>query len=180
MIDKLRPFAVIGAAVSVAAVFPWVAYSDCNAPLNPEVTVFWIVIPLIFLFEGLSLPTSAVWCAAGRYGLHATVLAYNFAFIPLAILAMVSLQDFFFPFARGLHDGYLALAAVPTTTSMCVMHSNASGANAPLAAFAALLANVVAVVLTPLLLRYCFLPSCTVPERLSHSNVCIPREASII
>jgi hypothetical protein len=47
MFDKLRPCAVIGAAVLVAAV----------------------------LFEGLSLPTSAVLSAAGRYGLHATVLA---------------------------------------------------------------------------------------------------------
>jgi len=51
------------------------------------------------------------------------------------------------------------------------MGSNASGANAPLMVFAGLLANVVAVVLTPLLIWYYFLPSCTVPDRVSNSNV---------
>ena len=72
-------------------IWSWASCSDCNVSLHPEVTVFWIVIPLIFLFEGLSQPTSAVLSAVGFYGLHVTVLAYNFVFIPLVILVMVSL-----------------------------------------------------------------------------------------
>ena len=103
------------------------------------------------MVELLFLPTSAVLSAAGRYGLHAagryglhaTVLAYDFAFIPLAILARCFCRIFCF-LLRGLHDGYLA---------GCMM------------------VNVVAVVLTPLLLRYHLLPSCTVPERVSNSNL---------
>jgi sodium/bile acid cotransporter 7 len=149
--DALRPFAQIGAAIVVAAAVPWAACSDCDAPLQPEVTVFWIVIPAIFLLEGLSLPTTAVLHAAKRVGVHSAVLAFNFGVIPLVV---AFLQPALNPFPSGLRDGYFALAAVPTTTSMCVMHSSVAGANAPLAAFAALLGNSLAIAVTPTLLAY--------------------------
>ena len=107
-------------------------------------------IPLIFLFEGLALPTAEVAAAASRVLVHVSILVYNFGFIPLIVLGVTSLV----PPPALLRDGFFALAAVPTTTSMCVMHSTAAGGNAPLAAFAALLANVCAVGVTPAILGW--------------------------
>ena len=150
------PFLLIGVAVVVAAAFPWAACSDCDAPLRPEISVFWVVIPLIFLFEGLSLSTAAVIAAASRCSAHIAILAFNFGAVLVMVLSCWGGLSALSTTALDsrLRDGFVALAAVPTTTSMCVMHSTAAGGNAALAAFAALLSNVCAVAVTPAILAW--------------------------
>ena len=115
----LKPFALISAAVLVAAVFPGLACSDCDAVLQPELTIFWVVIPLIFLLEGLALPSAAVAAAAARVRVHGAVLLFNFGFIPASVWAAFALlQRLGGGSVAGSHlmtlrDGFLALACVP-------------------------------------------------------------------
>ena len=116
--------------VSLAAAFPWAACSGCNAPLKPEITVFSGVIPLIFLVEGLVLPTRAMAVSAARVHIHAAILAFNFLLIPaIAYAVSYLLVDWGIDWSGQLAEGLIALSAVPTTTSMSVMHSTLAGAN---------------------------------------------------
>ena len=154
LLAVIRPFWTLGAAALVALACPWAACSDCAAPLQPEITVFWLVIPAIFFMEGLSLPTSAMWEATGRVGFHVSALCFNFGLVPAAIFglsrALLTQPN---QTSSALCEGLFALAAVPTTTSMNVMHTTASGGNAPVAAVSAVLGNVLALWATPALLK---------------------------
>lgn len=143
-VDFARSFIMIGLAALVAAKAPWATCSDCGAPLWPELMVFWGVIPVIFVCEGLSLAADEIVAAARRVGTHSAVLAFNFGFMPLSVLGICQglAALGFGPASLYLFDGFLALAALPTTTSMCVMLVTRAGGNAPLAAFGALLSNI--------------------------------------
>ena len=155
LIALMRPFALVIVAFIIAAAFPWALCSDCDAPLMPELTIFWAIIPLIFLFEGLALPSEAVAAAARRVVTHSVALTFNLALIPFMVATFLSLASSWHGLISSeTRDGYLALSCVPTTTSMCVMHSNAAGGNSSLAAFVALLGNILAVMVTPLLLGH--------------------------
>lgn len=153
-LDRLYPFLVIGLAIVLSCLRPQLACSYCDAPLRPELTVWWGVIPGIFLCEGLTLPRGAMLAAARRLREHVFVQTFNFMVMPLSVsaLALPLVRSEWLP--PTMHDGFLAFACVPTTTSMCVMHTAVSGGNVPLAAFNAVLGNSLAIVISPWLLSH--------------------------
>jgi sodium/bile acid cotransporter 7 len=148
-------------AVPVAAAFPNIA---CTGGLiKPEITIFWCVIIGIFFVEGLSLPTTEMIVALPRFKFHAATQIYNLVFVPCVIFLVCKLMSNNSPLS-ALHDGFFALAAVPTTTSMCVMLTGKAGGNKALAAINAVLGNILAILVTPLLLGI----FTTVDPELSH------------
>ena len=133
--------------VPLAWTFPDVA---CTGGLiYPELTVFWVDVMAIFFIEGLTLPGSAMRQAAPRINFHAGSQAFNLGIIPATTWWVITRLAAAGWVGAGSVDGFLALACVPCTTSMCVMLSARSGGNAPLAAFNAVLSNAIAVVFTP-------------------------------
>ena len=102
--------------------------------------------------EGVTLPRAAMVQAAKQVQAHGLTQAFNLGLIPLVTWTLVTWlqrQRVLTPLVR---DGFLAMACIPSTTSMCVMLSARSGGNAPLAAFNAILSNTVAVIYTPYIL----------------------------
>ncbi|KAJ1470696.1 putative sodium bile acid cotransporter [Baffinella frigidus] len=148
-----RNFFFFALALVVPAAARWPGLACTGGPLHPEVTVFWCVIVLIFLLEGLELPTDAMLGAMRRLETHAAVQLFSLVFFPAATLAVCAvLEAAGAPLPPVLREGFIALACVPTTTSMCVMLSAKAGGNQALAAVSALIANTVAIVATPWLL----------------------------
>lgn len=143
-------FAAFAVLMPVAYLWPDVACS--GGLIMPEITVFWVDVIAIFFLEGLTLPAGAMKAAAAQTHVHAMVQLFNLGLIPLATWFSVSRLVFCGWVDSVSLDGFLALACVPCTTSMCVMLSARSGGNAPLAALNAVLSNTIAVVYTPTLL----------------------------
>jgi predicted Na+-dependent transporter len=145
-------FFFVAFALLVPAAYLWPDVACSGGFIVPEITVFWIDVIAIFFFEGLTLPADAMKAAAAQTHVHSMVQMFNLGLIPLATwFAVTRLVDAGWLEPVSL-DGFLALACVPCTTSMCVMLSARSGGNAPLAAFNAVLSNTIAVVYTPTLL----------------------------
>ena len=128
-IDRQFFFFAFALVIPVAARWPGLACT--GGPLHPEVSVFWVVIVLIFLLEGLDLPTDAMLAGMRRLETHAAVLLFNLVFFPAVTLAACALLEAAgAPLPPVLREGFIALSAVPTTTSMCSMLSAKSGTSA--------------------------------------------------
>ena len=150
IIDKAFFFLAFAIAIPLAATFPDIACT--GGYIHPEITIFWVVIIGIFLIEGLSLPTMAMFNAMKQVSFHGLTQLFSLGFIPVVVVLVVTFlhnQDLM---PKLLRDGFVAKAAIPTTTSMCVMLSGKAGGNEALAAFNALLGNTLAIVITPLIL----------------------------
>lgn len=158
--DRLYPFFTIFVGILIACFFPFLGCSYCGAPLHPEISVWWGVIPGIFLIEGLTLPRNAMLgllrpSSSNSKGggkmlkAHIFVQVFNFGLMPIVVLGVHRFLKVEGWLPRGLDEGLLTFVAVPTTTSMCVMHTSVAGGNAPLAAFGAVLGNTLAVVVSP-------------------------------
>jgi sodium/bile acid cotransporter 7 len=124
--------------------------SDLEGVLNPRSITRNTLIVLLFLISGFTLPSEAIVGGLKELRLHLFVQLFIFLFAP-AFFVLTSL-----PF-RGLWDpelliGIYALSCLPTTISSCIVFTQVSGGNVMGTMFNAALANLVGVVLSPLLL----------------------------
>jgi len=109
-----------------------------------------LLIVLLFLISGFTLPTEAITSGLRDYRLHLYVQMFVFLFIPgfflLTTLPFRSLWD------HQLYAGIFAVAVLPTTISSCIVFTQVSGGNLMGTMFNAALANILGVILSPLLL----------------------------
>ncbi len=117
--------------------------------LRPELTTR-LGVGLIFLIQGLLLPTAAIRAALGQTRLHAVVQGMTFAGFPLIGLAAALLFGRWLP--EELRLGLVFLSVLPSTISSAAVLTAAAGGNTAGAICNAVLSSLLGVVLTPLLL----------------------------
>ncbi|MCC5804907.1 MAG: bile acid:sodium symporter [Opitutales bacterium] len=102
---------------------------------------------LIFLMQGLSLPTEQLLRGVLHWRLHAFVQSWNFLWAPVLGLVFVTAAA---PFLNDpLHTGFLYLAILPTTVSTALVFTGAARGDVPGALFNTALSNVLAVLIVP-------------------------------
>src|SRR5690606_17054154 len=122
MIPKLVNLAkgqafTLGLAAAVAAALVWPRVGAPGGPLRPEVSAK-LLVALIFLIQGLTLPTRQLIRSAGKLRLHLFCQACNFAAAPLLMLGLLlAIGSWIQP---EIAAGLVFLAALPTTISSAV------------------------------------------------------------
>jgi sodium/bile acid cotransporter 7 len=109
-----------------------------------------LLIVALFLISGFTLPSEAITRGLKDYRLHLYVQTFIFLFIPgfflLTTLPFRSAWD------HQLRVGIFAVAVLPTTISSCIVFTQISGGNVMGTMFNAALANILGVIVSPLLL----------------------------
>lgn len=118
------------------------------AALNPGGIVTNIIVVLLFLGIGFTLPGEAVVAGLRNFKLHLFLQIFIFVLTPLFFL----LSSGLFGFPPEVRLGIYALSALPTTISTCIVLTQAAGGNTAGSMFNAALANVSGVLLSPLIL----------------------------
>ncbi len=130
--------------VALAILFP--ALGAQGGFFHPELTTK-LGVGLIFLLQGLSLPTSELTTGYKPKRLHAFVLAWNYLLFPLVIGLLLLPLSFILP--AELRLGFWLLSILPTTVSSAVVFSTVSKGNTSNAIFATVFSNLLSVLLVP-------------------------------
>ena len=108
------------------------------------------LIVLLFLISGFNLPSEAVTRGLRDYRLHLYVQVFIFLFIPRFFL--LTTLPFRSAWDHQSYTGIFAVAVLPTTISSCIVFTQISGGNVMGTMFNAALANILGVIVSPLLL----------------------------
>jgi len=136
---------LLAAVVGLAWVFPDPGAKGgwFQSDVTTRVAVF-----LIFVMQGLSLPTREVLKGLVQYRLHLAIQIFIFGFIPALVYGALLIAGRLFPY--DLYMGFLFLAAVPTTISTSIVFTTQAGGAGTVALFNAPLSNILGVFLVPL------------------------------
>lgn len=115
-----------------------------------QTTTNRVLVVGLFLLVGLTLPTESIAAGLREWKLHVYLQTFIFLVCP-SVFALAALL------VRGSMDGlvavgFYALGCLPTTVSSCIVFTQASDGNVVGSTFNAAVANVVGVVLSPLIL----------------------------
>lgn len=118
--------------------------------LNSGSVFSTVLIVLLFLISGFKLPSEAIKAGMKDVRVHILIQLFVFVITP-GFIFLTS-----FPF-RDVMDGQVAigifaLACLPTTISSCIVFTQISGGNVVATMFNAAFANVIGIILSPLLL----------------------------
>jgi len=118
--------------------------------LNPAGWTNRIIVFLLFLITGLTLPSNRIRQDLSSPKLHVLIQIFIFIIAPALFLTAA-------PLFRNAMDGQLligifALSVLPTTVSSCIVFTQSARGNTVAAVFNASLANTVGIFLSPLLL----------------------------
>jgi sodium/bile acid cotransporter 7 len=117
--------------------------------LRPELTTK-LGVGLIFVLQGLLLPTAAMRAAIGQVRLHAVVQGMTLVGFPLLGLAAAALVGRWLP--DELRIGLVYLSVLPSTVSSAAVLTASAGGNTAGAICNAVLSSLLGIVLTPALL----------------------------
>ena len=118
--------------------------------LNPGGLTRTALIVVLFLISGFALPAEAIAGGLKDYRLHLYVQSFIFLFVPaFVLLTSLPFRSIWEP---QLYTGIFAVAVLPTTVSSCIVFTQVSGGNLTATMFNAALANIIGVILSPLLL----------------------------
>jgi len=138
----------LGLVLSVVAALCWPELGVHGGPLRTESTSK-LAVAVIFLIQGLSLPTRQILASASKFRLHAFCQGTNFILAPLLMLG------FLFVFDSLIHNsmkaGFFYLAALPCTISSAIVMTSNSDGDSSAALFSTTLSNILGVFITPLL-----------------------------
>ena len=118
--------------------------------LNPNGITRTVLIVLLFLISGFTLPYEAISSGLKDYRLHLYIQSFIFVLIPAFFL--LTTLPFRSTWDHQLYAGIFAVAVLPTTISSCIVFTQVSGGNLMSTMFNAALANILGVVVSPLLL----------------------------
>ncbi|MCP4757322.1 MAG: bile acid:sodium symporter [Proteobacteria bacterium] len=120
------------------------------AVLNQGSRITTVIVALVFLGIGFTLPSEALITGLSKWRIHLFMQAYIFLFIPGFFLVTTSFFREWIPVE--IHIGLLALAVLPTTISTCSVFTQVSRGDVVLTLFNASFSNVLGVLVSPLLL----------------------------
>lgn len=109
-----------------------------------------VIVIVLFLIAGLTLPSESIGRGLRNLRLHATIQAFIFLIHPLFYLALTATLSGLIP--AEIRTGIIALAVLPTTISSCIVFTQSADGNTVATMFNAALANIAGVILSPLLL----------------------------
>ena len=138
---------VLGIVVALVTGF---LLADRAGALNPGGWTNRLIVFLLFLITGLTLPSDRIRQDLSNPRLHILIQLFIFVVAPALFLTAA-------PLFRDAMDGQLlvgifALAVLPTTVSSCIVFTQSANGNTVGAVFNASLANTVGIFLSPLLL----------------------------
>ena len=119
--------------------------------LHPELTAK-LGVGLIFVLQGLLLPTAAMRAAIGQVRLHAVVQGMTFVGFPFLGLVVAALIGRWLP--DELRIGLVYLSVLPSTVSSAAVLTASAGGNTAGAICNAVLSSLLGIVLTPALLAF--------------------------
>jgi sodium/bile acid cotransporter 7 len=118
--------------------------------LNPGSVTRLLLIGVLFLIAGFTLPSESIGAGLASWRLHLYVQGFLFLLTPaLFFLTSLPLRPLFGP---ELSAGVLGLSVLPTTIASCIVFTQVSGGNVMGTLFNSALANLAGVFLSPLLL----------------------------
>ena len=121
-----RNWFVASLPVVIAAAWLFPNAASKGGWLRPEATTD-VGVALIFLLQGMALPTAALAQGASRWRLHLLVQAFTFVGFPLIGLGLDLLAGRFL--TPDLRLGFLFLCVLPSTVSSSVVLTQLAGGN---------------------------------------------------
>ena len=132
------------------ALFFGILISDVGIFLNRGSYFSSILVVLLFVITGVKLPVAAIKNGLRDLRVHVYIQLFIYVFVPLYFYFTTMLfRDSFSP---QVMIGIYALAALPCTISSCIVFTQSTGGNVVATMFNAAFANVIGVVVSPLLL----------------------------
>ena len=132
-------------AVGLAWVIPDLGAAD--GPLKTSITTK-AGVALIFLIQGLTLPSTALRQGLSQWRLHLLVQSFTFLVFPVMGIILDRLAGGWL--APDLRLGFLYLAVLPSTITTSVILTGMAGGNTVAALFNAVLSSLLGVFVTPL------------------------------
>jgi len=132
-------------AVGMAWVLP--DLGSAEGPLKSAISTKLGVV-LIFLIQGVTLPSTALRQGLSQWRLHLLIQAFTFLVFPALGIALDRLAGGWLP--PDLRLGFLYLAVLPSTITSSVILTSIAGGNTVGALFNAVLSSLLGVFATPL------------------------------
>lgn len=137
---------LVGILVSVGLAFAVPEWGAKGGILHSDVTAN-LGVALIFLLQGLLLPTEELWRGLRQWRLHLFVQVFGFVVIPAIVLLADRVGGHLV--APELRLGFLYLAILPTTISTATVFTTKAGGNIAGAIFNTSVSNIIGIFLVP-------------------------------
>ena len=124
--------------------------SDFGIRLNTGSYFSNSLVVIIFIITGVKLPVSAIRSGMRDVRVHLYIQLFIFVLVPLYFYFTSML--FHNAFGPQVMIGIYALAALPCTISSCIVFTQSAGGNVVATMFNASFANIIGVIISPLLL----------------------------
>ncbi|ORY89758.1 SBF-like CPA transporter family-domain-containing protein [Leucosporidium creatinivorum] len=145
----------IGVVIGLASRFPNVARN--GGIIHAEWSIKYLLVAIIFLVSGLTLPLANLYKRARDWKLHLATHVTNFLLFPTIVFAIVSCvraaDPNFERFDRFALVGMVVLGCVPTTVSSNVVMTGQAGGDESAATIEVMLGNLLGTFLSPALLN---------------------------
>ncbi len=134
----------------IVALVLGVSLHTFGAALNPHSATTDVLVVLLFLISGFTLPSESILRGLKNIRLHGYVQLFIFVLSPVLLIGGARL---FFPAGQASFQvGVVALAVLPTTISSCIIFTQLSGGNVVGTMFNASVSNILGIFISPLLL----------------------------
>jgi sodium/bile acid cotransporter 7 len=137
------------ATIALAAALP--GPGDPAGPFHPQLATATAVF-IIFFINGLILPTETILGGLAKWRVHLFVHVFLFVVTPLLVVTLLlPSRPFLTP---SLVSGFILLGALPCAISTSIVYAVRAGGSLAPAIFNATAANLVGVVVTPLIVGF--------------------------
>ncbi|KAH9523147.1 hypothetical protein Btru_065942 [Bulinus truncatus] len=123
--------------------------------LKPEITSKYFAVFLLFLINGLTLPTETLKAALFRFDVHILIQGFTFILFPAFMYALVTLLRY-----SSLHpailQGMMILSTMPPPVSSAIFLTKAVGGNVAAALFNSAFGSMLGIFVTPTLILLLF------------------------
>jgi sodium/bile acid cotransporter 7 len=156
-VTRVRSFAsknffILGTVATIAVAAACPSLGVRGGPIKPEVTIDAFAVSLIFLLNGLSLPSSELAAAAANIKLNGFTQFMNLAVAPLLVWPLCGALRAAKALPPPVVDGLMCTVCLPTTVNMCIVLTGSAGGNVATALFNAVVGNILGIFATPLLI----------------------------
>ncbi|XP_023711176.1 sodium/bile acid cotransporter 7 [Cryptotermes secundus] len=152
-------------AGTMVAIFCAEIYPELGAkegPLNPEITVKYGAISLIFLVSGLSIKLEELLVAVTNVKIHIFIQFYSQVFTPI-IVKILTLFLWMVGVNEWILKGLITIGCMPPPVSSAVILTRTVGGNEAAAVFNSVLGCLIGIILTPFTLLFFLRTTTLVP-----------------
>lgn len=147
-------------AIFLAEIFPQMGAKE--GPLNPEITVKYGAVSLIFLISGLSIKLEELLNTLTNMKIHVFIQVFSQILMPMSVkLFTIFLR--IFGVNEWILKGLVTVACMPPPVSSAVILTRAVGGNEAAAIFNSVLGSMLGIVLTPFTLLFFLKTTTLVP-----------------